>query len=139
VLTLQSLFFFILHLFARNNVTKSSKAKAKANQDTGGSTDFGTGKLVKLNVGMHYYCIYYDTLKVSPYSKDMLSGDDMESLPMVNDDGIFIDRSGNLFEYILQYLRDYEINAGKSVDLEELKMEAEYYKLSDMVEGMMIF
>ena len=51
------------------------------------------------------------------------------------DGSIFIDRDGEHFKLILNYLRDGKLPSGLSNDTREaLAAEAEYYRLEDLVE-----
>ncbi|KAG2207976.1 hypothetical protein INT47_010960 [Mucor saturninus] len=82
------------------------------------------GRIVRLNVGGTRFYTHYGTLRVSPYFRtDLFKAETNEE--------IFIDRSGQLFTHILQYLRDGRIN--HTDRLEALRVEAIFYQLDDLV------
>lgn len=85
-------------------------------------------RLIKLNVGGISFCTGFSTLKPSKYLEQLLNGDDFEVL---ENEEIYIDRDGDLFAIILEYLRSYKIyNAD---NLYELRCEAKFYQLEYLV------
>ena len=56
----------------------------------------------------------------------------MKDVKYVKDNQIFIDRSGWLFEYVLQFLRTSCITIDRN-QLQDLKTEGEFYQLDEMV------
>lgn len=91
------------------------------------------GEVVTLNVGGQLFTTHRETLQGS-YFEGMFSGK-MKPGQTVNG-GIFIDRSGFLFEYVLQYLRnvnDWEPPSDLSL-LKNLRAEAHYYTISGLIE-----
>lgn len=84
------------------------------------------GQIIKLNVGGTRFYASYGILRTSPYLKQVLN--DIHSFQ----DEVFIDRSGQLFIHIIQYLRDGRINATDR--LEALLVEAKFYGLSSLVQ-----
>jgi hypothetical protein len=61
--------------------------------------------------------------------------DSDQKLEHVNTNQAFIDRSGDLFRYLLEYMRGCdEIILNKNDNMEELINEAEYYQLSGMAQ-----
>lgn len=89
--------------------------------------------IVKLNVGGTTCYTHRQTLMGSLYFHHLLEGD-MGNVNFVNNDEIFIDRSGSIFKTVLLYLRTCVLSFSKSLKLEDLKMEAEYYKIDGLIE-----
>ena len=88
--------------------------------------------LVDLNVGGTRYTARLETLTKYPDSMlgAMFSG--RHTLKKTEQGEYFIDRSGRLFTYILQFLRDPEYKCFLSGErLKELKREALYFGLND--------
>lgn len=86
--------------------------------------------LIKLNVGGVPYQTTYSTLKTSPYFKGLFFYG-ADCLDKLENNEILIDRDGDLFDHILEYLRCGQIC---NDNLEELRNEADFYMLRDMVE-----
>ena len=94
---------------------------------------------VKLNVGGRLFQTTVETL--TKYSGDKLTYFkalfsrqwQLEKDP--NDESIFIDRDGDLFEYILQYLRTGRtpIDINHALLRQDLTVEAQFYKLDALV------
>lgn len=90
-------------------------------------------KKVKVNKTEHRrvsFLTSYGTLKVSPYFKQIVDYD-CEDIDFLENDEIFIDRDGDLFNNSLEYLKCYEICTDNLV---ELQKEAKIYQLKGMVE-----
>ena len=90
--------------------------------------------LVDLNVGGTRYTARLETLTKYPDSMlgAMFSG--RHTLKKTEQGEYFIDRSGRLFTYILQFLRDPEYKCFLSGErLKELKREALYFGLNDVM------
>ena len=89
---------------------------------------------VTLNVGGQKFCTSKSTLV---RGETMLSSMFSERFPLLteNDETIFIDRDGTHFRSILNFLRDGKIARPKSrTEIEEIKQEAEYYCIPELVE-----
>ena len=87
--------------------------------------------VIKLNVGGQTFYTYQLTLSTSNYFKNLMDGE-MKDAQIVKNDQIFIDRSGYLFEYILQFLRTTHVTIeGKK--LQALKEEADFYQFDNLV------
>ena len=89
---------------------------------------------VNLNVGGQKFCTSKSTLI---RGDTMLSSMFSERFPLLKetDDAIFIDRDGTHFRTILNFLRDGKIARPKSrTEIEEIKQEAEYYCIHELVE-----
>lgn len=90
------------------------------------------GDLVYLNVGGKKYITSYDTINVVPDS--MLAKMVASQIPTKKiGQYIFIDRNGELFGYILDYLRqpnDWKLP--KHVDRASLKSEADFFLLASL-------
>lgn len=91
--------------------------------------------VIKLNIGGVPYYTYFDTLKRSSYFINLLNGE-MEQKTLVNGDEIFIDRSGQLFGHILEFLRTGSLGSVED-DIKmlcKIREEAEYYQLDELIE-----
>lgn len=89
-------------------------------------------KLVELNVGGIEYITTEKTLKNEPNSLFIQILESDNSLKIR--DKIFIDRDGQLFRYVLDYLRNKTLVLPESFnEKRRLKCEAEYFKLKNMV------
>lgn len=91
--------------------------------------------VIKLNIGGVPYYTYFDTLKRSSYFINLLNGE-MEQKTLVNGDEIFIDRSGQLFGHILEFLRTGSLGSVED-DIKmlcKIREEAEYYQLNELIE-----
>ena len=89
---------------------------------------------VTLNVGGQKFCTSKSTLV---RGETMLSSMFSERFPLLTekDEAIFIDRDGTHFRSILNFLRDGKIARPKSrTEIEEIKQEAEYYCIPELVE-----
>ncbi|KAG2207926.1 hypothetical protein INT47_010910 [Mucor saturninus] len=91
--------------------------------------------IVKLNVGGQSFHTSRSKLMISAYFRNLLEGD-MKGTSTIDDEEIFIDRCGMLFEYLLQYLRTGYIGGGNNVRLQDLQQEALYYQLDTLVEAL---
>ncbi|KAG1502218.1 hypothetical protein G6F54_002511 [Rhizopus delemar] len=93
-------------------------------------------KLLKLYVGGIPYYTYHDTLRRSPYFMNLLDGE-MKKKTFVNGDEIFIDRNGQLFEHVIEYLRTGSLESIEDdiKSLNKLREEAEYYQLKDLIDA----
>ncbi|KAI7891743.1 BTB/POZ protein, partial [Mucor mucedo] len=90
--------------------------------------------IVKLNVGgQSFHTSRSKLVETSAYFRNLLEGD-MKETSTIDDEEIFIDRCGMLFEYLLQYLRTGYIGGGNNVRLQDLQQEALYYQLDTLVE-----
>lgn len=94
---------------------------------------------VKLDVGGQHFSTTLDTLTRVPDSNigRMFSG--RFPVKVNEEDGrVFIDRDGTYFQYILNYLRDPEskmVKLKEKEQMDELKIEIEYYGLTKSVYG----
>ncbi|XP_048498351.1 FH protein interacting protein FIP2 isoform X2 [Beta vulgaris subsp. vulgaris] len=93
--------------------------------------------IVRLNIGGKKFCTTVDTLtQRDPDSMlaAMFSG--RHTVCQDPDKGyIFVDRDGEHFRHILNWLRDGVIPTLKDSDYAELLREAEYYQLLGLIEG----
>ncbi|GJQ08905.1 hypothetical protein GpartN1_g696.t1 [Galdieria partita] len=91
--------------------------------------------VVKLNVGGKYFETTVDTL--TKYSDSMLSAWFSGKYSMQKDDNgyIFLDRDGDRFRHILNYLRCGTIHIGEDIRLlGEILEEAEYFGLQSLAQ-----
>jgi hypothetical protein len=90
--------------------------------------------IVELNVGGVNYTTSLSTLTCESNS---LLGDLFTGKTAISQDSqgrYFIDRDGQLFRYIIDYLRNRKVLLPETFkECERLKAEAEYYRLSDLV------
>ncbi|CEP19093.1 hypothetical protein [Parasitella parasitica] len=92
-------------------------------------------KLINLNVGGYVCTTYYDTLKRSIYFQNLVLQEKAESAFVNGNDDkeFFIDRDGDAFQDVMQYLRTYELPVKDIERLKILRSEATFYKFNDMV------
>ncbi|ELU09512.1 hypothetical protein CAPTEDRAFT_85772, partial [Capitella teleta] len=92
-----------------------------------------SAEIVKLNVGGKWFSTTRPTLFAREGSlfQDMLM---MEDHHLENQPGyFFIDRDGELFRFILNYLRSGELTCPKHfTEHEQLRKEAEFYRLYEL-------
>jgi hypothetical protein len=92
--------------------------------------------IIKLNIGGVKYQTTYDTIRKDDNSmlSSMFSGRH-KLLSMDLDGYYFIDRNGEVFKYIIKYLRDGKINFSNMSDdtKNDLLDEAEYYNLTGLI------
>ena len=100
------------------------------------------GTTVRLNVGGHRYEVSRSLLELYPESMlARLISDEWNDNESNDDDGnpdddvIFIDRNGRRFEYVLDFMRDHEVNLPMTESLEAVKKELVYYGLMVDVDG----
>jgi hypothetical protein len=88
--------------------------------------------IVNLNVGGVLYTTTRDTLlKHESFFSGLLSNNFSSTI-----DNIFIDRSGELFKYVLEFLRNNTLPKRALADkalLEELLQEAEFYCIEQLI------
>jgi len=92
-------------------------------------------QIIELNVGGSVYCTTINTLLSEKNSFfETLINKKSEQVKDSNN-RIFLDRDGPLFNYILDYLRNKLsfVPPNNLIETNRLKIEAEYYKLDDMV------
>ncbi|CEG70871.1 hypothetical protein RMATCC62417_06692 [Rhizopus microsporus] len=89
--------------------------------------------IINLNVGGIIYLIEQSKLNNIPFFDDMFPVTDHIELSFDKEE-VFIDRDGNLFEYIYQYLENeaYLVLPSDTFTLGRLLIEVKYYKLSEM-------
>lgn len=85
-------------------------------------------RVIKLNVGGSSFCTTFGTLKVLPYFEQLFANE--VKIEILKNGEIFIDRDGDLFSDILEYLRSFTIC---NANLDELKSEAKFYQLESMI------
>lgn len=91
--------------------------------------------VVSLNVGGESFKSFYGTLAKSNYFKVLLNDDSMPCKTIVNDKKeIFVDRSDDLFQGILYFLRTGLILCERQERLQALQNEATFYQLDEMVQ-----
>ncbi|EGT44461.1 hypothetical protein CAEBREN_22919 [Caenorhabditis brenneri] len=92
------------------------------------------GNIVKLNIGGTEFQTSKSTLtKFNGFFKTMLETD----IPVTKDEygAIFIDRSAEYFDVILNFMRDGHVELPETIrEVKELCVEAEYYQLDGLVE-----
>ena len=91
---------------------------------------------ISLCVGGTSFITSYHTLKPALYLKRLIDGPEKD-VTCINENEIFIDRSGRLFEYVLQYLRAYDFQDCDTGTLRELLVEAEYFEIQSMISKVM--
>lgn len=92
--------------------------------------------IIKLNIGGVHHDTTIDTLTQSftadesNYFEILLNS----QVPTSKDDQgrYFIDRDGNLFRYILQFLRTSQVHVNEIQLIEELLIEADFYQLTSL-------
>ncbi|CAB4402357.1 unnamed protein product [Rhizophagus irregularis] len=91
--------------------------------------------IVTLNVGGVLYTTTKDTLlKYESFFSGLFSNN--FSFTLDNNNNIFIDRSGELFKYVLEFLRNNTLPKRVLTDkalLEELLQEAEFYCIEKLI------
>ncbi|ELT87756.1 hypothetical protein CAPTEDRAFT_135581, partial [Capitella teleta] len=90
--------------------------------------------LVRLNVGGICHTTSKSTL--TRYPESHLAAMFSRSVPPILDDtgALFIDRDGQLFQYVLNFLRSPKLPLITDTKLlDQLSIEAEYYQLDAMV------
>ena len=102
--------------------------------------------MVRLNVGGHRYDVPRSLFELYPrsmlarlvsdeWNTDEINNHDDGSSDYHEDDTIiFIDRNGHRFQYVLDYMRDREVNLPMTESIEATRKELEYYGL-DGVRG----
>lgn len=91
--------------------------------------------IAKLNVGGTVFLVRKDTLIIGSSFFTVMFGGNMNPGETV-DGAIFIDRSGKLFEYVLNYLRNlegWEAPEDPAI-LNDLLLEAQFFGLDGMIE-----
>jgi len=95
-----------------------------------------TNQLVKLNVGGKYFIASEKTLtrggKQSDFFTSLLSG--RFGIQKDEKGRVFIDRSGTIFEPILEYLRTGILELPKGITKSMILREAEFYLLHDLIQ-----
>lgn len=89
--------------------------------------------IIKLNVGGKSYYTKQNTLEASVYFETLLNGQ-MQTPVLTGDknDEIFIDRDGEMFRHVLQYMRTGILFTKKENILKKIKLEAKYYGLKNL-------
>lgn len=98
--------------------------------------DSNSSALVRLNVGGKEFCTYMDTLtQLEPNS--MLSAMFSGRHTLCQDDKgcVFIDRDGEYFGYILNWLRDGNVPSLQDFKYSQLLKEAQYFQLGGLIDG----
>ena len=98
------------------------------------ATEESKRKIVQLNVGGTRYDVSRDTLERCEgfMLASLISGHWKEGN---SDEPIFIDRSGLLFQYILDYLRNNKFHLPATVSRDAVKDEFEYYGIAEGISG----
>uniref|UniRef100_A0A0E0BAX1 BTB domain-containing protein n=1 Tax=Oryza glumipatula TaxID=40148 RepID=A0A0E0BAX1_9ORYZ len=92
---------------------------------------------VLLNIGGSRYETTADTLtQRDPGSllAAALSGAAAHGLPTTEDGAVFVDRDGELFRHVLNWLRDGAVPALADAEYRQLLREAEYYRLPGLID-----
>ncbi|KAH7713852.1 BTB/POZ domain-containing protein KCTD17 [Aphelenchoides avenae] len=88
---------------------------------------------VRLNVGGRIFVTTKQTLSRSPFLARLFEADDRMPDAMIGSfPPHFIDRDPDRFTKVLNYLRDGTLIADKTCNLEELRVEADFYGLDDL-------
>ena len=97
-------------------------------------------KIIELNVGGTVFCTTINTLLSEKNSLfETLINKETEQVESTvlkdSNNRIFLDRDGPLFNYVLDYLRNKLsfVPPEHLIETNRLRIEAEYYKLDDMV------
>ncbi|KAL5111725.1 BTB/POZ domain-containing protein KCTD16 [Taenia crassiceps] len=94
-------------------------------------------KVVDLNVGGWLYSTQIGTLTTVSGSKltRWFNGSSANTLPLDSKGRAFIDRNGEIFSYILDFLRDPKstVFPESPTTLERLRIEAEFYELPNLI------
>ncbi|XP_015174379.1 PREDICTED: BTB/POZ domain-containing protein KCTD12 [Polistes dominula] len=94
-----------------------------------------TQKIVDLNVGGVSYTTTLETLTKDSTSRLGLLFIQNSPIPKDSSGKYFFDRDGNLFRYILDYLRDEIIVLPEGLkECERLRNEADYYGLANLIQ-----
>ena len=94
-----------------------------------------TEDIIKLNIGGRRLATTRSTLEGCDYFRNLLKYDDQGSLKATRDDtgAIFIDRNGDTFALVLDYLRDGALPVIDSTDdLTRLNRDAQFYGLAEL-------
>ncbi|UJR33898.1 hypothetical protein I4U23_021317 [Adineta vaga] len=97
-------------------------------------SDFNADKCIYLDVGGRQFTTKMKTLvqkSNSLYFKTLLA-QEWDQKTNTADNRIFIDRDGDLFDYVLKYLRTDELNIEEKSIRKELLIEAKYYKIQKL-------
>lgn len=95
-----------------------------------------TDKVVQLNVGGMRYDVSRETLeRCSGSMLARLVSDQWKEGNADDDEPIFIDRNGRLFEYVLDFLRNNEVHVPPSVSRAAVKEEFEYFGIAEGTKG----
>lgn len=95
--------------------------------------------VIELNVGGVHYSTTKATLIKEKDSKLCALFNDLDKLTKDNKGRIFLDRDGVLFRYVLDFLRDEELNLPDGFrEKGRLRKEAEFFKLNGLVDCLRI-
>lgn len=91
--------------------------------------------LVKLNVGGVLYTTTKSTLCKYPQSMLGAMFNDCMSSHLDENGCVFIDRDGELFKYVLNFMRSSRLGLPKDFhDLDQLSVEADFYQITSLIE-----
>ncbi|KAH7696144.1 BTB/POZ domain-containing protein KCTD17 [Aphelenchoides avenae] len=88
---------------------------------------------VRLNVGGRIFVTMKQTLGSSPFFARLFGGDDRMPDATAGSSTYFIDRDADRFTKILHYMRDGNLFTDKNCNLLELRVEADFYGLDDLL------
>ncbi|RCH98141.1 hypothetical protein CU097_010017 [Rhizopus azygosporus] len=90
--------------------------------------------LIKLNVGGEVFFTYYNTLYGSRYFRQLLNNMRRVREMIIYKDIIFLDRSKDIFKYVLQFLRNGHLNVDRKDGdfFQDLIEEADFYGIKDL-------
>ncbi|KAL4225550.1 BTB/POZ domain-containing protein kctd1 [Mactra antiquata] len=92
-------------------------------------------ELVKLNVGGKIYTTTKSTLCKYPQSMLGAMFNDCMSNHLDENGCVFIDRDGQLFKYILNFMRSSRLGLPSDFkDLDQLSVEADFYQITSLIE-----
>ncbi|KAH7713854.1 BTB/POZ domain-containing protein KCTD17 [Aphelenchoides avenae] len=89
---------------------------------------------VRLNVGGRIFLTMKLTLSSSPFFARLFESDDRMPEASAVPSTYFIDRDPDRFSKVLNYLRDGTLYEDKNCNLEELRVEADFYGLDTLVQ-----
>lgn len=96
-------------------------------------------ELIQLNVGGIFYTTTKSTL--CKYSDSMLGAMFSDSFPTTRDQNgsVFIDRDGEVFKYVLNFLRSSKLSLPSDFkDLDLLQSEADFYQIRPLIQSIQI-
>eukprot|EP01103_Thecamoeba_quadrilineata_P007484 TRINITY_DN17358_c0_g1_i1.p1 TRINITY_DN17358_c0_g1~~TRINITY_DN17358_c0_g1_i1.p1 ORF type:complete len:787 (+),score=202.29 TRINITY_DN17358_c0_g1_i1:206-2566(+) len=131
----KNLLYRIDHLRQENNEYLSNPSLSSSLSSSSTSLS-NNARRVKLNVGGKIYSTTIETLTKVPntFFSIMFSGK-YETKPSAEDNSYWIDRDGERFGYILNYLRDYDLPLPNDPFIcRQLLVESRFYQIDGLLE-----